>query len=77
MWHGNGDKFRGFMFGKEKEFNNKALPFGIYFRTFMRILLDSEMKEISLILISMNLISATWMSAPARVDTLYKYYYCS
>jgi len=35
------------------------------------------MKEISLILISMNLINATWMSAPACVDTLYKYYYCS
>jgi len=35
------------------------------------------MKEISLILISMNLINATWMSAPVCADTLYKYYYCS
>jgi len=57
----------------------KGLSLRIYFYTFMRILLntDSEMKEISLILISMNLINATWMSAPVCADTLYKYYYCS
>lgn len=64
MWYENGNKFRGLIYDKVKEF--KDLSFPIYFRTFIQILLDSEMKEISLILISMNLISDLVVCTGAR-----------